>query len=79
LANCPVEVRILPLQPANQDAFANVRAFFISAIPFYFLVIHLIINKQRIRIPLAITIACLGALSRLMHGYMILLLGDRLF
>jgi Protein of unknown function with HXXEE motif len=48
-------------------------------IPFYFLIIPLIINKHRIRIPLAITIACLGALPMLIHGYMILFLGDRLF
>ena len=48
-------------------------------IPFYFLIIRLIINKHRIKIHLAFTIACLGALPMLIHGYMIVFLGDRLF
>jgi hypothetical protein len=48
-------------------------------IPYYFLIIRLIINKHRIRIPVIVVIACLGALPMLIHGYMIVFLGDRLF
>lgn len=48
-------------------------------IPFYFLMISLIIKKQRIRVPLVIAFACLGALPMLIHGYKIVFPGDRLF
>ena len=48
-------------------------------IPFYCLIIRLIIKKHQIRILPAIVIACLGALPMLIHGYMIVFLGDRLF
>jgi len=48
-------------------------------LPFYFLITRLIINKHRIRMAFVIAIACLGALPMLIHGYMIVFLGDRLF
>jgi len=48
-------------------------------IPFYFFIIRLIINKHRIRLPLVLFIACLGASPMLIHGYMIVFLGERLF
>ena len=48
-------------------------------IPFYFLIIRNIIRRHRMKLPVLVSIAFLGALPMLIHGYMILFLGSRLF
>jgi Protein of unknown function with HXXEE motif len=48
-------------------------------IPFYFFIAIKIVKGKRMKIPLIAGIALLGALPMLIHGYMILFLGDRLF
>jgi Protein of unknown function with HXXEE motif len=48
-------------------------------IPFYFLIVKNIVNFHRLKIPSIILIGLIGAAPMLIHGYMILFLGDRLF
>jgi hypothetical protein len=48
-------------------------------IPFYFLIIRNIIVRGIVKIPVLVSIAFLGAVPMLIHGYMILFLGSRLF
>jgi hypothetical protein len=48
-------------------------------IPFYFFLIKRIVQDRRLKIPVILGIAFIGALPMLIHAYLIIFLGDRLF
>jgi 4-amino-4-deoxy-L-arabinose transferase-like glycosyltransferase len=48
-------------------------------IPYYFFIVGRILKKGRLRVGWLIILAILGSALMLIHGYMILFLGDRLF
>lgn len=48
-------------------------------LPYYILIVRSIIKNHRLKGSLIVFAAFLGALPMLIHGYMILFLGDRLF
>jgi Protein of unknown function with HXXEE motif len=48
-------------------------------IPYYFFIVRRILKKRRLRASWLIVLALLGSAPMLIHGYMILFLGSRLF